>query len=134
MGEADSTSIIIRNIKTLQESKYLIQNGYLTIETCTQGGNRLINYGYNPNIRATNNPVANDIINVECDIVEQGKHYLSIVNYLGKETIVKSWDIQDRNINKLFFSIPVNDLCSGTYILVLTTPAKKYSTNIVIAR
>ena len=134
LGEADSTSIIIRDIKTLQESKYLIQNGYLTIETCTQGGNRLINYGYNPNIRATNNPVANDIINVECDIIEQGKHYLSIVNYLGKETIVKCWDIQDRNINKLFFSIPVNDLCSGTYILVLTTPVKKYSTNIVIAR
>ncbi|MBQ6268610.1 MAG: T9SS type A sorting domain-containing protein, partial [Bacteroidetes bacterium] len=133
LGQTDSTGIIIRNVKVSPESQNIYENGYLTIKTCTQGGNRLINYGYSPKLKIENNPVLNDVVNVECDVIEQGEHYLSIVNYLGKEVIIKNWNVQD-NANRLHFAIPVNDLCSGTYILVLTTPTKKYSTNIVIAR
>ena len=134
LGETDSTGIIVKDVKTSTEGKNIVLNGYLTIETCNQGGNRLVNYGYYPNVKVENNPVVNDIINVECDIVEQGEHYLSIVNYLGDEIVVKNWNVQSSDANRLVFAIPANDLCSGTYILVLTTPTKKYSTNIVIVR
>ena len=136
LGEVDSTEIDIKDIvlhSSLLMSDISIENGYLTIDICRQGGDRLISYTASNQIKVINNPVINDVLDIECNMIEVGNYNLSIIDYLGNKVIVKEWNINEfpKNMN---FNIPVNDFTVGAYILVLNTPSKQYSTNFIIMK
>lgn len=102
-------------------SKIETEDGLLSYTICQSDGERLIEYKQVLDLKINPNPPG-DIINLEITTLEQGNHILKIVNTLGEEQVIESWNSDGKTNNSKKYSIPTDKYSSGTYLLILQGP------------
>jgi hypothetical protein len=140
LGDKDSSGILVKEVnfeKELNTELELI-NGYITIDICREGGDRLIRiFEYNPAVIVKVNPVTTGVLEAQCKTIVKGKYTLEIVDMLGATTLVEEFTAGPPN-NWIFdFNTPVLNYAIGSYILVMTPPSptannRRYITKFII--
>ena len=131
----DSSDISLKSvvfIEALTEEPELI-DGYITLNICEDGGERLLSSGNIPSIIISDNPLTN-ILKTEIKVLEVGNYSLEIVDILGKTEIVKEWSVSKDDVKEFAFEIQTIMYGNGSYFLVLNTPTEKYSEKFIIKR
>jgi hypothetical protein len=134
LGDKDYSLIDLKEVifaEKLIENIKLI-DGYITLNICTEGNDRFL-ITRTSSFRIKNNPT-NDILNVECKVLEKGKHSLEIVDILGKTEIIKEWYVGANSEKEFEFDFPVFLYGNGGYFLILNTPTDQYIEKFVIRR
>ena len=140
LGNKDSNDIFVRAVKFSEElvEEPDLKNGYITIEICRAGGDRLVRWlDYVPAVLVKNNPVTSGILEVKCNAVERGNYSLEIIDLLGhtNTAIVDRWVVTATTTERLFdFVIPIPNYPNGSYLLVMNAPTRRYSTKFVIQK
>lgn len=137
LGDTDSTSISITKyaINSINIQNIDLQNGYLKLKICTANNDRLLNRtGHSPIVNILENPVYSAFLELECNIIESGDYSLDIIDVLGNIQKVKEWKSTAKENNKFRFSIPINSLGNGNYIVVMNTPSAKYTARFIILK
>jgi hypothetical protein len=127
LGNTDSSEILIKNVIVDKNSpEFELINGYLTLEICSEGSDRLLNkYSNNPGVFVQQGIVSDEVV-VKCVCIEQGIYALSLFDVLGNEQVIKKWEV-DGNKTNFDFAIPIVDCQSGVYYFVMKTPNQTYS-------
>ena len=135
LGEIDSSEIKIDAVKfaeQLSEKPDLI-HGFITLDICAEGANRVVWFDYSPEVIVKNNPVIGGILELQCKTIERGSYSLEIVDLQGSSTIVETWTVAGST--RIFdFEIDVSNFAIGSYFIVLNTPTNKYSAGFVITK
>ncbi len=136
LGSIDSTDIAITSVKytdKLKVGEVITEDGYLTIAVCPSGGDRLIiNTNTSPWVKVLTNP-AKSTLEVECQTLEVGHHYLQVVDYIGNAATVQEWDATSVSQN-WEFNIPMAGFSDGAYYLIMHTPTARYKTNFILIK
>jgi hypothetical protein len=86
----DSSEILLDSvvfIDVLNEAPEL-NNGYITLFCCEEGGTRLLQAGNIPGIKIKNNP-ASSTLETEIKVLEVGNYTLEIIDILGNSEFIK---------------------------------------------
>ena len=132
----DSSDILLEYVNFIEEltEKPELKHGYITLDICKEGGDRLLtSIGETPQILINDNP-ASDILVAKCKVIESGKYSLEMVDVLGKTELIKEWFVNINEETKFEFNIPVIMYGNGSYLLILNTPTTKYSEKFIIQR
>jgi hypothetical protein len=133
LGNKDSSSIDLRDIEfTGFLSKFNFIDGFITIEICRAGGNRLLNnLDFEPSLTIKRNPVSTGILEVECKTIEKGDYILEILDYSGNTMWRSEW--QEPANGRIFnLEIPVQNLAGAAYILRMQTPTNWYAEKFLV--
>ena len=138
LGDKDSAMIFIQEIKFAGELNEKVEfiNGYITLDICREGGDRLIRtFDYEPSIAVNGNP-AIGTMHIECKAVEDGYYDIEMIDMLGcAVTIAKDFKIDTKLKSTYEFKIPIKIYGNGAYLLVMTSPTGfRYSTKFVILK
>ena len=134
LGEIDSSEIKIDTVnfsEQLSEKPDLI-HGFITLDICDEGANRLVWFDYSPEVIVKNNPVTGGILELQCKTIERGSYSLEIVDMLGKSETVREFTVSASGKRIFDFEIPISNFSSGAYFIIMNTPTAKYSTGFVI--
>jgi hypothetical protein len=71
---------------------------------------------------------------VECKVVESGNYSLEIVDLSGGVIKIKEWQTNLKEQTIFLFEIPVINYGNGSYIILMNTPTKQYTTKFIIKR
>ena len=140
LGNKDSSAILVSSAKFSDDLDVELEfiAGYLTIEICRAGGDRLLRwFDYVPAVLVKNNPVTSEILEVECRTIEIGSYSLEVIDLLGHTAIIKEWEVTPTTTDLIFnFDIPIDNFnfTSGNYLLVMHTPTSRYITKFVISQ
>jgi hypothetical protein len=138
LGNKDSSGILVSSAKFSDELNVDLEfiAGYLTIEICRAGGNRLLRWlDYELGVLVKNNPVDSKVLEVECRTSEIGSYRLEFIDLLGHTKIIKEWEVTEDTIDSIFdFDILIDNYTSGSYILIMHTPTSRYITKFVISQ
>jgi len=140
LGNKDSSAILVSSAKFSDDLNVDLEfiAGYLTIEICRAGGDRLLRwFDYVPAVLVKNNPVTSEILEVECRTIEIGSYSLEVIDLLGHTAIIKEWEVTPTTTDLIFnFDIPIDNFnfTSGNYLLVMHTPTSRYITKFVISQ
>lgn len=124
LGNSIETPLAIKILShdnLIEVSSIETEDGLLSYTICQNDGDRLIEYKQALDMRINPNPPG-DIINLEITTLEQGNHILKIVNALGEEQVIESWNSDGKTNNSKKYSIPTEKYSSGTYLLILQGP------------
>jgi len=126
LGNKDSGLIDLKEIIFFEDvDVILLEDGYITLNVCQEGGSRHLMTDVSPSIRISNNP-AIDILKVKCNAIEIGDYILEIVDILGNIKNMTEFSVTS-NDNKIFeFEIPIQNFCNGNYFIIMRTPTNKY--------
>ena len=128
LGDKDSAEIALTSIE-FSAVAAVLENGYITLEICEEGGRRLLSFGYEPAITVKNITVS-EMLEVNCKTVERGSYSLEIVDISGAAVTVETWTVTGST--RIFdFKIDVSGFAIGTYFIVMNTPTNKYSARFV---
>jgi len=137
LGSIDSSGIIINsNIEFAEElnTEPDLINGYITLDICREGSDRFVATASNlPSLTIKNNPVE-DILEVECYVVERGSYTLEVVDMSGRSVRREEFVANNTKENQYNFAISTTNLGTGNYLLVLNTPTGKHSAVFVVKR
>jgi len=134
LGEIDSSEIKIDTVifaEQLSEEPDLIQ-GFITLDICVEGANRLVWFDYSPEVIVKNNPVTGGILELQCKTIERGSYSLEIIDMLGKSETVREFTVSANGKRIFDFEIPISNFASGAYFIIMNTPSAKYSTKFVV--
>jgi len=134
LGKIDSSEIKIDTVKfaeQLSEKPDLI-HGFITLDICAEGANRLVWFDYSPEVIVKNNPVTGGILELQCKTIERGSYSLEIVDMLGKSETVREFTVSANSKRIFDFEIPILNFSSGAYFIIMNTPTAKYSTGFVV--
>ena len=134
LGEIDSSEIKIDTVKfaeDLSEEPELI-HGFITLDICAEGANRLVWFDYSPEVIVKNNPVTGGVLELQCKTIERGSYSLEIVDMLGKSETVREFTVSANGKRIFDFEIPISNFSSGAYFIIMNTPSAKNSTKFVI--
>ena len=140
LGNKDSNDIFIRAVKFSEELNEELEllNGYITLEICRAGGDRLVEYvaDYFPTVTVKNNPVTSSTLEVRCNTIERGNYSLEIIDLLGyTPTTLNEWTVTANTIERIFnFEFSIQNYPNGSYLLVMNAPTKRYSTRFIIQK
>jgi len=134
LGEIDNSEIKIDAVKfaeQLSEKPDLI-HGFITLDICAEGANRLVWFDYSPEVIVKNNPVTGGILELQCKTIERGSYSLEIVDMLGKSETVREFTVNVNGKRIFDFEIPISNFSSGAYFIIMNTPTAKYSVGFVV--
>lgn len=137
LGDIDSSAITINpNIEFSETINHepVLQNGSITLNICREGDDRFVtNAGKSPSIIIKNNP-AREFLEVECDAIESGNYTLEVVDMAGHSTKVEEVIIGDTKNAPFGFTLPIENLSAGNYLLILTYKGYKYSAPFIVEK
>ncbi len=108
------------------------QNGYLEINICKGGGDRLlINNGAKPDFVVTPNP-ASDNIEIKVVMIEKGNYTVELYDLLGRKTLLESWTRPMGGLSNKTIPYDTASLSNGVYLIKLITPSQIISRTLVI--
>lgn len=125
LGSVDSTDLEIVDARMTAPTilpTLRTNDGYLVLEICREGGDRLIDRAGGLSIIATPNP-ASDKVDLQAEVFEPGEHALQIITLTGEVIASATW----RHVRgDAPYLLPVNaaSLPSGIYHIVLRTPTR----------
>jgi hypothetical protein len=132
LADKDSSEIVVRTVEfsdLIHITVELLQ-GFITLDLCDAGNGRLMFFDYVPEVLVKNNPIASDILEIECKTIENGDYTLEIVDMYGASTVMHEFTVSGSR--RIFdFDIDISDFASGAYIIIMHTPSAKYSTKFV---
>ncbi|MBU3741448.1 MAG: choice-of-anchor D domain-containing protein [Candidatus Kapabacteria bacterium] len=98
-------------------------DGFINLDICREGGDRLLDRAGSLAIRATPNPATDDL-QITVDVFESGHHTVNIVDVAGSVVATASWQ-HARGDAPFVLPIAAADLASGVYHIVLITPTRQ---------
>ncbi len=126
IGPLDSTDILFDQATVTAPnvtSRLLTEDGSIKIVVCQAGGDRLIQRSGRLSVQVHPNPVSGDG-KIVTETYERGRHSLSLITADGQTIRLGSWD-HDVSSPIVHHDIPVEDLSSGLYQVVLETPSRR---------
>jgi hypothetical protein len=136
LGEYDSTEFTVLSCKmsslstTMGIGTITLDNGYLKTIICEEGGNRLLDVAQQDINAEIVNPVV-DVLEVELTPLELGDYTLQVVDIIGREVLKYDFNVTSRNPIQLH--LPINNISSGTYIVMIASKSQRFSTRVVKA-
>lgn len=136
LGNTKISDLIIENVEVLplglvSQTNLPLDNAKLELVICSLGGDRLIE---------ANDPIkldlpsqiikTNSIINV--NVLESGTHKLSLIDILGNNIELKSWEHSINSTTVYTQILDINSLNSGVYVLHLETPNRTKQLKFII--
>lgn len=137
LGNKASTTLDI--VKYNYSQKALVSridtiDGKLTINYCSEGGDRFLEYSNNPFfVNVMPNP-SNGEISIELKIIENGLYEIFLFDNLGRRTEVDKLLLNPKQKIHYLQKYNLDLLPPGTYQLVVKSPTQIYSTNLLIVR
>lgn len=132
LGSIDSTDLTFERAVASAEGttpKVRTSNGWLKTELCEAGGDRLITRAGSLAIVASPTPASDDLI-LTVSLYEKGLHDVQMIDATG--TVVDRWSWMNDGPTTSTFTIPVQNLGSGTYRVILRTPTRQRSVPAVV--
>ena len=108
-------------------------DGYIRLNICEKGGERLLNYDDLFTLKIHPNP-ANDNFEVNVTALEIGWHSLEIMNIHGETTLIDNWQVMLDGKREFTFNIETSGLSSGTYYVVVRSPTDIKAESIFIIK
>jgi hypothetical protein len=135
LGDTARDELVIDSFEWTSETSipFVLRNGsFVVTDLYTEGGTRLINLIGPVRLSPVFPNPANDIVNVQYGVIENGVSELVLVDYLGKEiqTIVKGIIPEGQYQTPVF----VGSLPSGAYTFILRTPTQTFYQQFTIVR
>ena len=126
LGTVDSSEVRAIDVR-LEVADTLVPlrtyDGYIILDICREGGDRLLDRSGGLQIRALPNP-ATDNLRIQADVFEPGMHTIEIIDVVGNVVSAASWQ-HERGAASYTMPINAGVLASGTYHVVLTTPTRR---------
>lgn len=126
LGSVDSSEVRAVDVR-LEVADTLVPlrtyDGYIILDICREGGDRLLDRTGGLRISAVPNP-ASDVLRIQADVFEPGLHTIDIVDVVGTVVSTASWH-HERGASGYLMPINAGALASGTYHVVLTTPTRR---------
>jgi hypothetical protein len=120
----------VKFAKDLDEEPELL-HGFITLDLCEFGGERLVSFDYEPEIIVKNNPVSTNTLEVQCKTIERGDYTLEIVDMSGASKVVHEFTVGTNSERIFDFDLDISNFSAGAYIIIMHTPTAKYSTKFV---
>lgn len=137
LGSQSTTALDI--VKCIYSQKALVSridtiDGKLTINYCSEGGDRLLKYSNNPFlVNIVPNP-SNGEITINLSIIENGLYEILIFDNLGRQIEVDKLVLNPKDKSHFEQIYNLHNLPNGTYNIVVKSPTQIYSTNLLIVR
>jgi WD40 repeat protein len=135
LGDIDKEEIRILDFVLLNDSlvEFTKEDGSITIlEDCIGNHKRFIDFAENPiEIIVSPNP-ASEEININLSLIEKGFHSIKILNMAG--ATIKELISGNFKAGSYDFSERLSDLPSGSYLIVLSSPARSITKPLVIKK
>jgi hypothetical protein len=126
LGTLDSSDVRAIDVElTVADTTVSVRtyDGYILLDICREGGDRLVDRVGRLAIRALPNP-ATEQVSIEAEVFEAGLHRIDIVNTEGVVVASASWQ-HVRGAPPFLMPIAAADLASGSYHVMLTTPTRR---------
>lgn len=107
-------------------------DGYLTLNICKEGGDRLLERRGSLSVTITPNPVFDDI-EAFVSTYEAGGHTLSIIDTEGRQYQRIVWNAGTDTVEKRI-AIPIRGMASGVYTVLLISPTRSRTYPLHIVR
>lgn len=133
LGTVDSTDIDLAFAElTASGATYTTrpEDGWLKLEICREGGDRLVKKAGALTITPLPTPVT-ELLTVQAEVFERGIHRLEVVDMNGQVVATEAWTHAVGDAPHLT-SFDVRSLASGPYTIHLTTPTRHRFTQIVV--
>jgi hypothetical protein len=132
-GSATETSIVIEHLEFSVKADIEVSNGVCTISpTCSKTKNNAITFGEGVSLKQNYpNPVHNSTT-IEYTVVEHAQTSLRIADMTGSTVSILSDGIQQRGSYSVQFD--ATTLSSGSYFVILQTPSKTISREMIVSR
>ena len=136
LGDDDYSDIKFVGIPKFRSEKHKpvsLIDGYITLNICREGGDRLLISTVQPSINVEVSPTQH-LLNLTSICNEEGVYTLSIVDMLGNVNKIHEFYAKPTEQTEYKHEHSIINFPNGSYYIILSSPSKTYNNNFIIAK